>query len=199
MLRRRLLAISALTLTGCSILPERPALKYYGFMLQPPKQGTRKKFLGSLMVNQPQVAEPYNETKFYILGEGGRFYGTEVNRFISPPADLIGAAIRQWVSLDGPFKTVLLPNSIANADYQMVVYVSKLYADTITSPSQTIIDLGVSVIRTSNCQEIFRKSFSEMSPVAQPTIQAMMESYTKGLENILTSLCSDLNRSLRGR
>ena len=197
MLRRQLLAIAALATSGCSILPERPALRYYGFTLKLPEQGNPKKLLGSLMVNQPQVAEPYNGTKFFILEKEGRFYSTEVNRFVSPPADLIGAAVRQWVAQAGPFKSVLPPNSIANPDYQMIVYVSKLYADTAQSPSQTVINMQVSVIKTSNDRVIFSKNYNVTTPMEQPSIPSMMESYTKGVEKILSDLCFNLDHLLQ--
>ena len=128
MLRRLLLQSSFLTLAGCSILPERPPLKLYSISLGAPtyRNSISKRRLSSVRVNPPMVAEPYDSSKIYVLGEDNRMFNTEISQLVSTPSQIIAAAIREKLSAGGPWRIVLLPNSIAQFDYQLTIFISSL-------------------------------------------------------------------------
>lgn len=198
MIRRTFILSSAALLTGCSILPERPPLKYYGLDVgEPPLSCIAKRRLKtSIRVNLPRVATPYNSPKIYIKGKDNRFFVTDINRLMAPPNDLIGDALRAWLEKTGPWNTVISPNSLATPVYQLTVYVSDLFADTSSYPKEDFkISMEVSVIRSSDDKLMFHKNYTTITPIKAETMDAVVGSYCKGLSEVFVQISTDLNHT----
>lgn len=200
MLRRSVVSFLFLSLAGCSILPERPPLKFYGLILDtPPKASSANRLNASLVINPPEVASPFESTKFFILGKDERFYASDINRFVSQPSDLIGNSLRSWLDAVGPWKTILPPNSINVGNYQMTVFLQSFYADTRGDTGFTNISLEITVVQTKDGKLAFQKMFNQKTPIKEETAAALIQSYREGLTTIYTELTNDLNASFLKR
>ncbi len=199
MIKHLLLITSFALLAACSILPEKPALNYYGLILDnPPSYLTsHRKINATLRINPPTIAQAYETNRFYVRGNGERFYTSDVNRFLSKPNELIGESLRQWIEKTGPWRTVLSPNSIVSADYQMIVFISDLYADTRDNTACSVITMEVSVLRGSNNQLVFHRNFHQVTPLSQKDAGGLVGSYKEGLTRIFTELSVDLQKKFR--
>ncbi len=191
--------ILLLALSACSILPEREPINYFSIILDsPPSSLIAKRNSSTLKINAPTVAEAYETTRFYIRDKGEQFYVSDAERFLSKPADLIGEALRQWFSKTGPWKTVLSPNSIANSQYQMIVYIPEIYADFRETQASSILSMEVSIMRSGNSQVVYHREFRAVTPIETKDANGLAASYKAGLTSILTQLTTDLQRSFGG-
>ncbi len=189
------LVLALLSLAGCSILPERPALNYYGLILEsPPPSMIKKNTRSSIRINPPTVSEAYSTARFFIRGEGEQFYQSDENRFLTQPGDLIGEAMRNWFSKTGPWKTVLSPNSIAPTQYQMIVYVPQFYTNANADPPVTIISMEVSVIRSDTGSLAFHKNYHAESPVTESSANGLALSFRDTLTKILEEMTPELQK-----
>lgn len=201
MFRRNLLSsFLLLSMTGCSIFPERPPLKYYGLVIDvPSKQNSIKQLNASLVINPPVIASPFDSSKFFILGNDERFYASDENRFVSQPAELIGNSLRLWLEAYGPWDTILSPNSISSADYQMTIYLQSFYSDVREGRNNAVINMEVSVIKNSSNKLIFHHIYKEQTPIKEKTPTALVVSFREGLTKIFQDLTNSLDKTILSR
>ena len=198
MLRRLLLQSSFLTLAGCSILPERPPLKLYSISLGAPtyRNSISKRRLSSVRVNPPMVAEPYDSSKIYVLGEDNRMFNTEISQLVSTPSQIIAAAIREKLSAGGPWRIVLLPNSIAQFDYQLTIFISEFYISAVSKPYQAKVALQASVTTTAFDKLVYQRQFSAASDIEKAEIPLAVKGLENAINTVLNELTVSLNESL---
>ncbi|MCD8338632.1 MAG: ABC-type transport auxiliary lipoprotein family protein [Burkholderiales bacterium] len=195
MYKKLILACIALGLTGCSLLPERPPLNYFGLILDPPPASMIKKnSRASIRINPPTVSEAYGTSRFYIRGEGEQFYQSDENRYLTQPSELIGEAIRNWFSQTGPWKTVLSPNSIAPTSYQMIVYVPQFYTNASVNPPVAEISMEISVISSTSGSLVFHKNYKAETPVTENSANGLALAFKQSLTQILEEMTPELQK-----
>lgn len=195
MKRRSLVSMLFLGLAGCSILPERPPIKLYGLLSDytPEALPSVRKVLSSVRLNSPMVASPYDSRRLYVLGADNRMFSTDNSNFTARPGTLIGESFRPFLELNGPWKTVLAPNSISTPVFQLTIYVNKFFVDAAQEPYSSIIQLEVSLISTESGKLLFQKTYSNRETISKQNMAGCVTALETGLKNIYTQICQDLN------
>lgn len=195
MKRRSFLSSLCLGLAGCSILPERPPIKLYGLLTDytPPTLYPGKKILSSVRVNSPMLASPYDSKRLYVMGADNRMFSTDSSNFSARPSTLIGESFRSFLEVNGPWKTVLAPNSISTPCYQLTIYVNKFFVDAAQDPYSSIIQLEVSLISTESGQLLFHKSYGSKEEIKTKNMSGCITALEDGLKKIYANICWDLN------
>lgn len=198
MYRRTFLSVAAAALGGCSILPDQPPLKFYGFLPQDADPGSTgiSHPLSTLKVDPPLVAVPYDSQKIFVLGGDNRFFNSDINRLVAQPSALIGDAVRFSLRKRGPWKTVLTPNSLGNFDYELTVYVPEFFVDATSKPFKSVIQIEFSLTKASDGKLLLQRSYRSAADIKTDDMSGAIEAFQQSLNDILFKFNSELKSAL---
>ena len=110
-------------------------------------------------------------------------FNTEISQLVSTPSQIIAAAIREKLSAGGPWRIVLLPNSIAQFDYQLTIFISEFYISAVSKPYQAKVALQASVTTTAFDKLVYQRQFSAASDIEKAEIPSSFTTFAKQLIN----------------
>lgn len=193
---KRLIAASAVCLcAGCSILPERPPVDFYGLTIDVPQNYfSDNRVNASVQIYEPTIVASLAGNAFYTKGRDYRFYKSEASRFLSDPTAMIGSSFRTWFTAAGPWKYVYAPNSLVVADYAVTVSISKLYVDFPTKESVVAMTIQVTDARKNTLVAQFDPE--KRIPINSISAKDAAAGYAKAIQQILEEITPELQNRL---
>ncbi|MDB5371609.1 MAG: hypothetical protein JWP04_251 [Belnapia sp.] len=130
--RRSALFLALASLSGCSVLPDRPYQEVQRYALapeRPQRGGPPSRGAPVLLVRTLRAAPGLDVRGLRLLGANGQV-GTEYwQEWTAPPADLVEEALRRWLAASGRFAAVTLPGSRLRADVVLEGELIRLQAE----------------------------------------------------------------------
>lgn len=91
---------------------------------------------------------------------------------------------------------MLLPNSIAQFDYQLTIFISEFYISAVSKPYQAKVALQASVTTTAFDKLVYQRQFSAASDIEKAEIPLAVKGLENALNTVLNELTVSLNESL---
>jgi ABC-type uncharacterized transport system auxiliary subunit len=129
--RALLLGTPALTLAGCSVLPDRPYQEVRRFALAPERPGQQVALPGApvLLLRTFRAAPGLDARGLRSLGADGQVAQAYWQEWAAPPAELAEEATRRWLTASGLFAAVTAPGSRLRANLVLEGELIRLQAE----------------------------------------------------------------------
>lgn len=176
-MRRRaaVLGLPAL-LAGCTSVLNRPYLQRQDWALAvpPPPAGPRRRHGKVLLVRSVQAAPSLSDRGLMTLAPDGLMHTDFYNRWAVPPAEGVGAALRQYLAASGLFEAVLAPGSLASADLTLEAELTQLWVE--PDAGRAVAALSIVLLATASAHtrvllQTTERATSPLSPHADPAAE----------------------------
>lgn len=194
-IRRLLIAtFAALALASCAIGKPIPQAITYGIEPPPPALDLARS-AGTLRMGKVRVAPAFAGKPLVLRVDEVRYETDFYNAFLAEPADLVGAAMADWLDRSGPFRTVTQPGTRTPADYALEATVTELYGDfrpgltptAVMTVQFTLVDLRGVTLRVA-----LERTIGRRIPLPEATPEALARGYGIALGKILDALAPEL-------
>ena len=193
--RRLIIAASAaLALAACAIGKPIPQATTFGIEPPPPTRDLARR-AGTLRMGKVRVAPAFAGKPLVLRVDEVRYDTDFYNAFLAEPADLLGAAMADWLDRSGPFRTVTQPGTKTPADYALEATVTELYGDfrpglaptAVMTMQFTLVDLRGVTLRVA-----LERTIGRRIPLLEATPEALARGYGVALGQILGELVPEL-------
>lgn len=193
-MNRRHLLLAPLLLGACSVLPERPYAQRRDWpmtvqrpVILPPKRG------GPVLLVRSVAAAPGLEDRgLHAVQPDGSMAVAYYEQWISPPAQALEQAMRQWLGGAGLFAAVLATGSRLDADYVLEAELTALWTDVATQ--RAVAGLAYAVLEQRGSKPVVRaqRTLSASAAVAGPEAPALVDAQCRALADICVQLDRDM-------
>ena len=189
-------ALLAMLGNGCVSLERNyPDKHFYALEVRPATSGevVRDEIL---QVSPLRISPRYQDRSFvYRISDGG--YETDFyHQFIAPPAGLISEEIRKGLINTQLFKYVISASNSQAPSYVLEGAVNGIYGDfrNLNTPA-AVIDLEFFLTSDLPAKPgiLLQKRYVRAVPVSSRSPEALVKSWDRALEEILTALTADLS------
>jgi uncharacterized lipoprotein YmbA len=137
--RRFAIAVSAaLALTACAIGKPIPQAATYAIEPPPPALALARR-PETLRMGRVRVAPAFAGKSLVLRVDSVRYETDFYHAFLAEPADLLGAAMADWLERAGPFRAVTQPGTKTPAAFALEATVTELYGDFRPGPPPTAV------------------------------------------------------------
>jgi uncharacterized lipoprotein YmbA len=190
---RSAILCSALALSACSLSRPAPDAALYG--LEPTRGSVQAGHeRQALRIANVRVSRSFAGSELVYRLDDVRFAQDSYNRFIAPPAPMLGAVIAEWLARSGPFSIVQAGTAVS-APFVLEATFVELYGDFRAGRTpEAVVTARFSIvdISSSSPQVVFDKTISRRIPIARSTAPQLVRGYDVALGEILTELSSDM-------
>lgn len=168
MKRRAILIGLPFVLSGCAAALTRPYLQREDWALavtpppaKPPRRGGKV-----LLVRSVEAAPALGDRGLLTLDPDGAMRSDFYNRWAVPPAEAVGAALRQYLAASGLFEAVLAPGSLAAANLALEAELMQLWSE--PAAGRAVASLSIVLLATGggSPRVLLQKTESATSPLA---------------------------------
>ena len=197
---RILSVVAALLATlgsGCvSLERSYPEKRYYVLEVRTPATTSGAVRDEILQVSPLRISPRYQDRSFvYRISDAG-FESDFYNQFIAPPAGLISEEIRKGLINTQLFKYVISASNSQAPSYVLEGAVNGIYGDfrNLDTPA-AVIDLEFFLTSDLPAKPgiLMQKRYVRSVPVSSRSPEALVKSWDRALEEILTALTADLS------
>ncbi len=139
---------------------------------------------------------PQYEGKGFVYRLADLSYESDFyNEFFIPPASLLTEEIRQWMAGTGLFQHVVDPSSYLDPTYVLEGAVTALYGDYgVSTAPKAILEMQFFLLHETSISPeiIFQSQYRKEEPLKGNTPDALVKSWNKALNQILTEFETDL-------
>jgi cholesterol transport system auxiliary component len=148
-----------------------------------------------LRVDHVALADPFDATTFVYQVGDSTFKSDYYNGFVAPPGRLLTGEVSAFLAKSGLFATVISGGS--SADYQLSLEsnVTSMYGDYRDGqkPSAVVSARFFIIDQTKGrFAVVFDKSYSQITPIEEKSVDGLVKAYNAGWTNLLTQLAGDL-------
>lgn len=198
---RCLLAASLASLGGCiSLSPTAPAKQYYVLDARrvAPRDATPAT-PGVLRVNLFRAAPDVTDPGLGVRLDDTRLEHSLRFAFLAPPAALVGAQARQWLSDAGLFSAVVDADGAASNRYELDGLVIALGAD-LRDPAapKAVLELQLTLVddTTPGGAPVFQRTYRREAPLPDRTPAAILRGLDAALTQVLAAVEQDLRAAI---
>jgi hypothetical protein len=123
-----------------------------------------------------------------------RFAQDYYNRFMAPPAPMLGASIAEWLARSGPF-SIVQAGTAASAPFVLEATFLELYGDFRNGRTpEAVVTAQFSIIDASSSspEVVYDKTISRRIPIDRSAAPQLVRGYNVALGEILGELSSNL-------
>lgn len=183
------LLVWSMSLVACSVTRSRPEVHHYTLNLAVPEtSGTGQV---SIVVRPIGARDPYNQERLVYRTSA---YASDVynyHRWVSPPGEQVTTWTRRYLRGSGLF-TQVFPNSDATADFVLDGTVQQFEEIDHENTWEAAISVDFWLLRAGESTPVWFQSYSATQQAAKRNPEAIAEAMSRGLENILARLTTDL-------
>ena len=181
---------------GCvSLERSYPDKRFYVLDVRPPAATGEANRDEILQVSPLRISPRYQDRSFvYRISENG-FETDFYNQFIAPPAGLISEEIRKGLISARIFKYVISASNSQAPSYVLEGTVNGIYGDFKNSHAPAaVIDLEFFLTSDLPAKPgiLMQKRYVQSVPVSGRSPEALVKSWDRALEQILTALTADI-------
>ena len=197
----RILSLTAALLatlgSGCvSLERSYPEKRYYVLEVRTPATTSGAVRDEILQVSPLRISPRYQDRSFvYRISDAG-FESDFYNQFIAPPAGLISEEIRKGLINTQLFKYIISASNSQAPSYVLEGTVNGIYGDfTNLNAPAAVIDLEFFLTSDLPAKPgiLMQKRYVRAVPVSSRSPEALVKSWDRALEEILTALTADLS------
>ena len=183
--------------SGCvSLERSYPEKRYYVLEVRMPETASGAVRDEILQVSSLRISPRYQDRSFvYRISDAG-FEADFYNQFIAPPAGLISEEIRKGLINTQLFKYVISASNSQAPSYVLEGAVNGIYGDfrNLNTPA-AVIDLEFFLTSDLPAKPgiLMQKRYVRAVPVSSRSPEALVKSWDRALEEILTALTADLS------
>jgi cholesterol transport system auxiliary component len=183
--------------TGCvSLERSYPDTRYFVLEVRTPEVSSGEVGNEILQVSNLRISPRYQDLSFiYRISDTG-FESDFYNQFIAPPAALISEEIRKGLINTQLFKYVISASNSQAPSYVLEGTVNGIYGDfTNLNAPAAVIDLEFFLTSDLPAKPgiLMQKRYVRSVPVSSRLPEALVKSWDRALEEILTALAADLS------
>lgn len=167
-MRRRaaVLGLPAL-LAGCTSILNRPYLPRQDWAIAvPPPAGPRRRGSKVLLVRSVEAAPSLGDRGLKTLAPDGLMHTDFYNRWAVPPAEGVGAALRQYLAASGLFAAVLAPGSLASANLTLEAELMQLWVEPAAGRAVAALSIVLLATGSTTTHVLLQTTESAASPLA---------------------------------
>jgi cholesterol transport system auxiliary component len=197
----RILSVAAALLatlgSGCvSLERSYPEKRYYVLEVRTPETTSGAVRDEILQVSPLRISPRYQDRSFVYRISETAFETDFYNQFIAPPAGLISEEIRKGLINTQLFKYVISASNSQAPSYVLEGAVNGIYGDfrNLDTPA-AVIDLEFFLTSDLPAKPgiLMQKRYVRSVPVSSQSPEALVKSWDRALEEILTALTADLS------
>ncbi len=149
MRRRNLVLGLPALLGGCASALTRPyvARQDWALTVPPPPSGAKRRGGKVLLVRTVEAAPSLQDRGLKTLAPDGLMHTDFYNRWVVPPAEGVGAALRQFLAASGLFEAVLSPGSLATATLTLEAELMQLWIE--PAAGRAVAELSIVLLATA--------------------------------------------------
>jgi cholesterol transport system auxiliary component len=204
--------MSARTLLACLVLglflgsscvrlshkiPERT---YYSISVTSPSE---KAPAGApvLLVRPISAQAPYAGTEFVYHIRPDQWKTDFYNRFLTPPAGILSAALESWMEGSGLFSHVVGPGTMIERRLELEGTLEALYGDYTTEPPEAIMKVRLLLLGPGGKEKggrtvLLDRTYTERRPLPDRTRTALVAGWTSATEKIFALAVVDIRASI---
>lgn len=179
----------SISLTACGVTRSRPEVHHYTLTLAVPNTSVGQQV--SLVVRPIGARDPYDQERLVYRSSAYAFDLYNYHRWASPPGEQVTTWTRRYLRGSGLF-TQVFPNSDATADFVLDGTVQQFEEIDQEKTWEAAISVDFWLLRTGERTPIWFKSYSATQQAEKRTPEAIAAAMSRGLENILGQLATDL-------
>ncbi len=148
-----------------------------------------------LKVRRFRVSPKYEGKGFVYRLKDLSYESDFYNEFFISPASLLTEEIRKWVAGTGLFQHVVDPSSYMDPNYVLEGAVTSLYGDYgVSTAPKAILEMQFFLLQETAASPkiIFQSQYHKEEPLKGNTPDALVKSWNKALNQILTEFETDL-------
>jgi cholesterol transport system auxiliary component len=191
-------ALSAAMWAGCSLKKQAPVK--LSFMLEAHRTGEARppRDPATLRVAPLTVAPPFEGRNFIYRNTDLNYESDFYHEFLVAPRALLTEQVRGWLQASGLFRAVLDPASKDDATHSLAGHVTELYADfRVKTAPRAVLAVHFLLTREgpSAPEMIFQKTYRQDTPADNRSPEALARAWSKALEQLLTALEQDVEKT----
>jgi len=148
-----------------------------------------------LKVRRFRISSRYEGRGFVYRLKDLSYESDFYNEFFISPASLLTEEIRKWVAGSGLFQHVVDPSSYMDPNYVLEGAVTSLYGDYgVSTTPRGILEMQFFLLDEASASPeiIFQSKYRKEEPLKGNTPDALVKSWNKALNQILTEFETDL-------
>jgi cholesterol transport system auxiliary component len=192
-------ASAALVLVSCAIGKPIPQAATYGIEPPPPTLAVARR-PKTLRMGKVRVAPAFSAKSMVLRVDEVRYEADFYNAFLAEPADLLGAAMADWLDHAGPFRTVTQPGTKTPADYALEATVTELYGDFrsgLTPTAVMTVQFTLVDLRGVALEVALERTIGRRIALHEATPEALARAYGVALGQILEALVPEFMAATR--
>lgn len=169
MIRKLLISIGAITLSGCSLFTPvkiNPPTQYVINKVPAPIYANRKHSAAVVLVSQPEVNESYDTKQMAYSVKPYEISYFVKNQWVGTPARMLQPLIVQALQNTHSYRAVVSPPYSGHYDYILSTHILELLQDFTHSPPTLRLRLNAELIKTATNKTIAAKQFVIFQPMA---------------------------------
>ena len=192
---RRLLLGGALALSGCSVLPQRPAIRQTQWPLTIPRPAMLPPNPHGpiLLVSDLRAAAGLERRGLQTIQPDGSLHVSFYEQWAVPPAEAISSQLRQWIAGSGLFAAVLAPGSRMTADLVLEGELMALQA----TPSRHVASASLAMVlldqRAGKDRVRLQQTFTTRAPLAKADATTIVRAERAALAEAFTAIQAALH------
>lgn len=179
-------------LSGCSLRQPAVVTDNYAFDIPAPSPGSRG---GRSIAVLPFTASPQAAGQMFLYrADEARYESDYYNRFLAPPAQMLGGQLRKWLMLSRA-GDVRQPGSPLDAELVVQPRIVSLYADyrDTSKPRAVVAMIAVLVSRDiGGDRQLFEKVYRREIPMREVSPAAAAEGWSRAFAEIFGQFTRDL-------
>ncbi len=153
-----------------------------------------------LKVRRFRISSRYEGKGFVYRLKDLNYESDFYNEFFISPASLLTEEIRKWVAGSGLFQHVVDPSSYMDPNYVLEGAVTSLYGDYgVSTAPKAILEMQFFLLQETAASPkiIFQSQYHKEEPLKGNTPDALVKSWNKALNQILTEFETDLKENIQ--
>ncbi|MGH7086300.1 MAG: ABC-type transport auxiliary lipoprotein family protein [Acetobacteraceae bacterium] len=169
MRRRNLVLGLPALLGGCASALTRPYVARQDWALTvPPPAGAKRRGGKVLLVRTVEAAPSLQDRGLKTLAPDGLMHTDFYNRWVVPPAEGVGAALRQFLAASGLFEAVLAPGSLATAALTLEAELMQLWVEPAAGRAVAELSIVLLATATASTHVLMQATERATSPLPAP-------------------------------
>ena len=173
-MKRRALLLAPWLMGACSVLPERPYAQKRDWPLavRRPADLPSRAGGGVLLVRSLAAAPGLEERGLHALQPDGSMRVSYYEQWITPPAQGVEEALRQWLAASGLFAAVLAPGSRVAADLVLEGELTALWAEPAAARAVAGLAFALLDQRHGGAAVLAQQAVAGTAPLGAPNAPA---------------------------
>jgi cholesterol transport system auxiliary component len=181
-------ALAALLLAGCGILPEKEPIALYAPEVRVQAEPAWPNVDWQLQVPRPHAAELLDSPRIVVRPVPGELQVYKGAVWTQPAPDLLQDTVLRAFGDSGRIRGVGRRGSGITGDFELLLDLRRFDSDYAAGGPAAVVEVGAQLVATASSQVVARRTFRASAPAAATDVGAVSRAFGQALGSVATDL-----------